>query len=142
MINIFIKIGFESCPKPEPPKPEKVCMLWGMECFTSVMILTFSIVSSTFLVAIFVSNLMKVTNLSDEERLIREGKLRFQYFILVYLKIIILSNFKEQASHSDKAEEVTIERNGSTDMLNFDNGSFFQRIGARTEQFFNSVFQQ
>jgi hypothetical protein len=68
--------GYESCPKPAPHPPEKICMLWGMECFSTLMIILFIMISLTFIIGLFVStklNRSSRRNSLNHERLIKEG---------------------------------------------------------------------
>lgn len=66
---------FESCPKPVPHPPDKVCMLWNIECFSALNILLFSALSAIFLVFLSVSSGLKKKKFQfDQDQPISQGK--------------------------------------------------------------------
>ena len=77
----------DSCPTPKPHPPEKICKLWGVECFTVAMMILFVISSVSFIIGLLVSTNLK-RNGSNLDRLIKEGKKKYYLFTLIIFKKI------------------------------------------------------
>jgi hypothetical protein len=69
----------ESCPTPKPHPPEKICKLWGFECFTVAMMMLFVVSTVSFIVGLLVSSQLKRKN-SNLERLIKEGNIIYKIY--------------------------------------------------------------